>query len=608
TGTFTQSGGTFNGGSGTVTITGAFNLSGTGIFNASTGTTQFNGNFINTTGGTFNHSGGTVIFGGSFTTIDVNSNLEFNNVSINKNATNNYLTIATDDTLIVNGNLNIINAVPNSGTINLKGNITYTISIASNTNYIFSGSNVQNLNHANSTALTTGTVTISNTNEEGLKLNSNAVINNIIITSGSTFNLNGYNLTTNNSFTIQNNATLILTGNETLSHNPTIEFDSTIKYTGNQDVNFNIKSDWTYGNLTIEGNDSNTAFFVAEQTTTINNNLTIKGQENSLLKLRSTVGGTQWNIDPKGNREIQYVDVKDSNNISDIAVNASNSTDSTNNTNWTLTSLAPQQILISAHGSQIRNIQLESDVITNQPLGGAFSLLLETATTTLNSISLEYTGSLSKEYISNVLLRHYQMSGSNSCPIEMPTQDIFDFGNSSSFEDNSNIIKITSNPGVEFGSNNRFCLYPFYSINTGDQQSIMFAGQSIKFIINSTSSIEIANNDIEIKFSGSNQNSASIFGSTIIGQSGVSTLTLKKDDIQTIFYVKNGVLYKKIGSDQEVRLTSNTVNVLAVNFKNLTAEGQSGLIQIELVLQYVGPNRDQNGPRQYFKTTVNIRR
>lgn len=74
--------------------------------------------------------------------------------------------------------------------------------------------------------------------------------------------------------------------------------------------------------------------FEAGKTQTITGAWTLTGASGNLIKLRSTVLGTQWKVNPTGARNISFVDVKDSNNLSPTIINPANSIDSGNNTNW----------------------------------------------------------------------------------------------------------------------------------------------------------------------------------------------------------------------------------------------------------------------------------
>ncbi|MDD5085401.1 MAG: autotransporter-associated beta strand repeat-containing protein, partial [Candidatus Omnitrophica bacterium] len=125
---------------------------------------------------------------------------------------------------------------------------------------------------------------------------------------------------------------------------------------------FTISGDWTNsgtfdangGTVTFDGTDTSiisgsTTFnnftcttagkqltFEAGSTQTIEGALTLTGSDGSLIVLRSTTDGTQWNIDPQGTtRDVDYVDVQDSNNSNALPIVVNNYIDSGNNTNWT---------------------------------------------------------------------------------------------------------------------------------------------------------------------------------------------------------------------------------------------------------------------------------
>ena len=81
-----------------------------------------------------------------------------------------------------------------------------------------------------------------------------------------------------------------------------------------------------------------TLTFQAGSTTTVTGTLTLQGQADKLLSLRSTASGTQWNINPTG-RTVEYLDVKDSNNTHVTAIDAGETSKTAgNNTNWTFPS------------------------------------------------------------------------------------------------------------------------------------------------------------------------------------------------------------------------------------------------------------------------------
>jgi hypothetical protein len=97
-------------------------------------------------------------------------------------------------------------------------------------------------------------------------------------------------------------------------------------------------SDTTFYNFTKSVSSADTLTFDDARTTTISNNPTMKGVSGNLLSLRSDAAGTQFEIDvsSSGTRDIEYVDVQDSNNTNATAVDCSTGcVNSGNNTGWT---------------------------------------------------------------------------------------------------------------------------------------------------------------------------------------------------------------------------------------------------------------------------------
>jgi len=72
--------------------------------------------------------------------------------------------------------------------------------------------------------------------------------------------------------------------------------------------------------------------FFANQKQTIINKLTLTGALNNLILLRSTTPGTQWQLDPQGQRSVDYLDIQDLHNTNPIAINIIHFKDSGNNT------------------------------------------------------------------------------------------------------------------------------------------------------------------------------------------------------------------------------------------------------------------------------------
>ncbi len=118
---WSQSGGTFSGGTNAITINGPFALGG-GAFTATTGTLSVRGDFTHTAGGIFNASTGTVALTTGAATIDVSSSETFNNLTL----TAGTKTIAAGDTLTASGATTLTAGALNgvTGTLAAQGPIS----------------------------------------------------------------------------------------------------------------------------------------------------------------------------------------------------------------------------------------------------------------------------------------------------------------------------------------------------------------------------------------------------------------------------------------------------------------------------------------------------
>lgn len=171
--------------------------------------------------------------------------------------------------------------------------------------------------------------------------NNLALSGNLTIASASTLNASpsDYNVT--------------LTGN--WANNGTFTpFMNTVTLSG---TNQSITGTNTFYNLTKSVTAANTLTLESSKTQTIQNVLTLMGTAAATrLSLRSSVAGSQCSINPQGNRNISFVDVKDINNINTnaIDVGGGNNVDSGNNTNWNFSGASPTVASVnssSANGS-----------------------------------------------------------------------------------------------------------------------------------------------------------------------------------------------------------------------------------------------------------------
>jgi Divergent InlB B-repeat domain/YDG domain/Bacterial Ig-like domain (group 3) len=151
--------------------------------------------------------------------------------------------------------------------------------------------------------------------------------------------------------TIAAAGTLTLTGPTTVSGNWTNNGGT---LTGNFPVTLDgatgqtITGNTTFYALVKSVTAAQTLNFAAGSTTTVSNSLTFNGTAGNLLSLRSTIGGSQWNLIAAGTHTAGYVDVKDSNATgSSGVINGSNSVDSGNNTNWTFNTVTNYTITVT---------------------------------------------------------------------------------------------------------------------------------------------------------------------------------------------------------------------------------------------------------------------
>jgi len=347
--------------SGDVTITsGTLQLSGTTNLNVSGNWTN-NSTFTSNTGTvTFIGSGNsTVTSGGTGTTQD------FNNFTVNKTGSG-VVQLSTND-LDVDGTLTVTD-----GTLDLNGQSLSTVTTCSVTDTLkltgdetLSCTPTLNTNSIVEYSATSGTRDIKNWTYDNLVFNGTGgtfttsvdeTMTNLKVTAGTLTLTNDYTVTAT---TTIDGGTLTATDGTIDAADVTISSGTLTAPTGTFTVSGNFSNSGTFtpneGTVTLDGTDqtisgstsfyklskevatSDTLTFEAESTQTIGNTLTLKGALGELLSLRSTVDGTPWKVDPEGTRDIEFLDVKDSNNINATAINciSLNCTDSTGNTNWT---------------------------------------------------------------------------------------------------------------------------------------------------------------------------------------------------------------------------------------------------------------------------------
>ncbi|MCA1634041.1 MAG: immunoglobulin domain-containing protein [Acidobacteria bacterium] len=302
---FTVSNGTFSGGSGDIDINQSFTLSG-GTFTSTTGRLFLGNNFTHTAGGSFLHNNGTVIFDNfSFTTIDVSGSETFNNVTFNVSKN-----IAAGDTLITLGTLTLADGSVGGGTLSPRGNMTVASTFdGGGARVTFSGAEAQTYTN-NGGANPTGTWTV---NKSAGKV---TLASNLTLATSQALNITSGTLDLGPSFNLTAGAIAISAGG--------------------------ILRNFGNGNLTLGGNLVNNGIF------NFNGGGTGCGDANAgdPLLIRSSQSGTARNWSGTGAFSVVDVDVKDQ-NASAVSggITAFTGTNSGNNTNWIFDAGCPIQII-----------------------------------------------------------------------------------------------------------------------------------------------------------------------------------------------------------------------------------------------------------------------
>jgi hypothetical protein len=213
-------------------------------------------------------------------------------------------------------------------------------------------------------------------------------------------NLNNTSLNIPGTLTVASSGTLqVSTGTITVSNNGNWAnsgtFDpgsSIVQFTGTSHA---ISGSSTFYNLKCEISGG-TINFEASKRQTISNSLTLKGSSGNYLSLRSSTSGTQWELYPQGTTDIDYVDVKDSNNIGSTRINPSSWTDSGGNSNWgTATSGGGGDGgggggVVTLTVSSVSPSNGATGVAVNTTVSATFSLLMNG--TTLNTSTFNLSG------------------------------------------------------------------------------------------------------------------------------------------------------------------------------------------------------------------------
>lgn len=350
---YTQSGGIFAAGAGSVDVNGAFNLSG-GTFNAPAGNMFVGFNFTHTAG-TFNHNQGTLIFDSSHPAYGHNlpgnpGTGQFHNLVFALTTDNASVTLG-DDTWVASGDITINNGQVGFGILRPEGNFTVGPGAdGGDARISFTGSAAQTfennggINPSGTFTLDkpTGTVTAAS----DMLLGASQALN---IVAGTLYLANGSDLQS---------------GNLTIGTNGRLSNDSTTTITLGGNVSNSGRVDLQGGGADCPGDD--------------------------VILIRSTVSGTQrqWN----GSGAFRLVDTDIQDMAGTAAITAFSSTDSGNvSANWTFNSGCPVALSISPESVSLYRNQTQTFTAGGGFAPRTFSIVQNNSGGSINPTSGLYT-------------------------------------------------------------------------------------------------------------------------------------------------------------------------------------------------------------------------
>jgi len=279
-GSFTQSNGTFNGGSADSRIWTDLSLTG-GTYTATSGTMTINqgaysGNsstFIVGSGATFSHGNGTVLWSGFNTQINVPSSLNFYNMEVNGNTSTTFV-IANGDMLVVNGTLTLTDGFMVGGTIGAKG----AVSVASTFGYSFGNSDAGgptillidgtgDQSFMVPDGATLPSITLNNANTTISFAGANSSIEKSLVIQAGTFTAPSGILEINHSQ--YGGDSLFTVSGGTFNHN-----NGTVKFRGYATF-IDVNSRQTFYNMEVNGNQYATFTIAADDTLVVQGTLTL---------------------------------------------------------------------------------------------------------------------------------------------------------------------------------------------------------------------------------------------------------------------------------------------------------------------------------------------
>lgn len=293
--------------------------------------THWNIDALSITGGTFVAPATVTAWRGG-STWDVNGSQIFNNLIVNRDGLFRSVILAGNDTLIVNGDLSLLDGklgyavTPSTGSVRVRGNVLVgPLWDGGNVAVRFIGPAAQTFDLTGAASLFEGDIVINKTGGQVTLLSDlimdysaiglqDLIIQRGVLDVGATGNhsisLNG-NWTNNGTFLAQLGTVNLIGATQRLSGTT------------------------SFYNLTKVNSSPAALILAANQTQTILGDLTLRGAVTGLLTLRSSSPGTQASLDAQGNRTLEYLRVKDSHNLNASTMACGvGCTDLGNNLNW----------------------------------------------------------------------------------------------------------------------------------------------------------------------------------------------------------------------------------------------------------------------------------
>lgn len=370
-GTFSQSGGAFTGGSDTLDINGIFTLNSGAVFTAPSGELTAAAGFTIGSGAGFNHNNGNLVFDSSTAATIACNNASFNHVEFRHSAlatktVNSGCSLPLGTNPTIPGSITLSGALTGTGLLTQVGDEGTSLALItsplitgfeafdfSSTVYIIGAAlnwsaidsvTIDQLYPVSGSIIGPKNLVIN----EGLYINNSMSVN---LSGTTTAHLNG-TFTNSGTFTAPSGTLAVgvdhftpATGAGTFNHN-----NGTVVLSG---ANQTLESSAAFFNLTKIANGPDTLQFKSGSTITVQGALTLQGaDEDNRLQVISDQGGTAWNINAQGSRSLKYLSVKDSNNINASPMIAYDSEDLGNNTNWQfLASPTPESPVDNGNGS-----------------------------------------------------------------------------------------------------------------------------------------------------------------------------------------------------------------------------------------------------------------